>query len=449
MTSFQSELTIVFLILLVIFLAFNAFFALMETALTESHHGPLERLAENGDEDAKAALDLLDHPLAPLSLAQVGIAFTSILTGLCSGVMAAPLLAQELSFLPHPEAVSLLICLIVVTYVTLLFSEFLPKQKALQHPEETLMRHHKTLEKLTRWTSPLVAVLTRSANAVLIIFGVNPQVRDTVTEDEVKDLIEQGTEDGTFEKTEQRMVDNIFHLSDQTAYGLMTPRTQLLWLDLSDSPDHNLAVIRQSNQAVFPVGRDSLDDFCGVLYAKDLLNAAIAQKPLDLNHFIRKPMFVPRSMETFRVLDKFRTSGIHEAIVLDEYGGVVGFITLADILAEIVGDSLSNVEPDPVQITKRDDYSWYVDGLYPIDDFKEKFDIEELPDEDHDQYQTMGGFLTSYFGYIPKEGETCHWNDFTFEIVDMDRARIDKILLTMTPPKDDAEEKSEPDKTDK
>ncbi|WP_337471852.1 hemolysin family protein, partial [Mitsuokella jalaludinii] len=269
-----------------------------------------------------------------------------------------------------------------------------------------------------------------SASGVLLLLGINPNIEDTVTEDEVKDLIEQGTEDGTFEKSEQAMVDRIFHMSDQTAYSLMTPRTQMLWLDLTDSLRHNLRIIREHPQNVFPVGRENLDDFCGVLYAKDLLNASLERKSLDLAQYIRKPMFVPRSMETFRVLAKFRDTGIHEAMVLDEYGGVIGFITMNDILQEIIGDSMSNVEPDPIQFTPRDEHSWYVDGLCSIDDFKERFDIAELPDEDHDHYQTMGGFLTSYFGYIPKVAEKCEWNGFTFEVVDMDRARIDKILVT-------------------
>ncbi|MBR3457888.1 MAG: CBS domain-containing protein, partial [Selenomonadaceae bacterium] len=192
----------------------------------------------------------------------------------------------------------------------------------------------------------------------------------------------------------------------------------------------NLKLIRENPLTVFAVGRDSLDDFCGVLYAKDLLNASLERKSLDLMQYLRKPMFIPRSMETFRLLEKFRDSGIHEAVVLDEYGGVIGFITLDDILQEIIGDSATNIEPDLIQVTQRDENSWYVDGLYSIDDFKERFGVDELPDEEHDHYQTMGGFLTSYFGYIPKVAECCEWNGFRFEIVYMDRARIDKILIT-------------------
>lgn len=424
------------LVLLLIFLSASAFFSLIETALTESHRGRLEKLAEDGNADAEAALGLLENIEVPLSLVQVGITLTGLLLGLCTGAFVTPFLAGFIGFLPHASAIAMIVSIIVMTYITLLFSEFLPKKKAAQNPEHMLMKYHGIVTRLTRLARPFIKFLSSSANGVLLLLGINPHIEDTVTEDEVKDLIEQGTEDGTFEKSEQAMVDRIFHMSDQTAYALMTPRTQMLWLDLTDSLKHNLRIIREHPQNVFPVGRENLDDFCGVLYAKDLLNASLERKSLDLAQYIRKPMFVPRSMETFRVLAKFRDTGIHEAMVLDEYGGVVGFITLNDILQEIIGDSMSNVEPDPIQFTPRDEHSWYVDGLCSIDDFKERFDIAELPDEDHDHYQTMGGFLTSYFGYIPKVAEKCEWNGFTFEVVDMDRARIDKILVTR-------EEKSE------
>ncbi len=398
----------ILLVLVLLFLFASAFFALIETALTESHRGRLEKLAEDGNADAEASLGLLENIEAPLSLVQVGITLTGLLLGLCTGAFVAPFLAGFISFLPHASVIAMIVSIIVMTYITLLFSEFLPKKKAAQNPEHMLMKYHDIVMKLTRIARPFIKFLSGSANGVLLLLGINPHVEDTVTEDEVKDLIEQGTEDGTFEKSEQAMVDRIFHMSDQTAYALMTPRTQMLWIDLTDSLKHNLRIIREHPQNVFPVGRENLDDFCGVLYAKDLLNASLERKSLDLAQYIRKPMFVPRSMETFRVLNKFRDTGIHEAMVLDEYGGVIGFITLNDILQEIIGDSMSNVEPDPIQFTPRDENSWYVDGLCSIDDFKERFDIAELPDEDHDHYQTMGGFLTSYFGYIPKVAEKCN-----------------------------------------
>ena len=317
----------ILLVLIVLLLLLNSFFSLIETALMEGHKSRLERLAdEEGDdaEDARAALAILDAPEDALSVTQIGITLMGILLGIASGVLLAPLLARHMTFLPHAQAIALVLSIVVMTYIMLLFGEFLPKRTALQKPEEVLLKHHKALTRLTHFTKPLVSLLSHSAGGILLVLGFNPKYEDTVTEDEVKDLIEQGTEDGTFEKTEQDMVDRVFHLSDQTAYALMTPRTQMLWLDLEDSLRHNLRVIRQTPQTIFPVGRENLDDFCGILYAKDLLNASLTHKSLELSQYLRKPMFVPRSMELFRLLEKFRDTGIHEAMVLDEYGGVIG-----------------------------------------------------------------------------------------------------------------------------
>jgi len=433
----DSSDTGLLLLLLCTLLVTLGFFSLLETAINESHRSKLEKLQEDGNTDAESALNLLEQSDRMLSLSQIGITMSSILIGVCTGVLLMPLVARILP-IPHANSLSLLVSVLFITYIALLFGEFLPKKTAQQKPEAMLLKYHGIMRWLAKFTRPFISLLSGAANMILLIFGINPHASDTVTEDEVKDLIEQGTEDGTFEKTEQAMVDKIFHLSDQTAYALMTPRTQMLWLDLSDSLWENMRLIRETPQDIFPVGRDSLDDFCGVLHAKDLLNATLAHEVLDLSQYIRKPLFIPRSMETFRVLKQFRTTGIHEAMVLDEYGGVIGFLTMDDILQEIAGESFATHEEETAQLTARDDNSWLVDGLYDIDDFKARFSLEELPDEDHDHYQTMGGFLTSYFGYIPTVGERIDWQDFTFEVVDMDGARIDKIMITQNTPPDTA-----------
>lgn len=337
---------------------------------------------------------------------------------------------------PDPNSwLKIIIALLAVLFLfafaaclTLTLRGYLPKASDGEDEDSHLLP--RAVKWLSTLSAPWLIFTAGLAKLLLLLSGHTPQSQESVTEDEVKDLIEQGTEEGTFEKTEQAMVDNIFHMSDQTIYALMTPRPQMLWLDLADPLKHNLRLIRETAQTVFPVGRDSLDDFCGVLYAKELLDASLARKPLDLAQYIHKPIFVPRSMETFRVLEMLKHSDMHEAMVLDEYGGVIGFVTLNDIMQEIIGDYTPAGETEPIQMTPRDEHSWLMDGLYSIDDFKKRFNIAELPDEEHDHYQTMGGFLTSYFGYIPKTGEKCDWNGFTFEVVDMDRARIDKILVT-------------------
>ncbi len=421
-------------LLLVLCLGVGGFFTLVETAVTEAHHGRLERLAQDSQIKADTALSMLDTPERTLSLAQVGITFTGIIIGIGTGLLLAPLIGHMLP--PRLAGIwwlSLAIAILMMTCITLLVSEFIPKHIALQNPEKVLLRHQRGLSLLLWLLGPLLIVLDRAAHITMLLLGINPDKQTAVTEDEVKDLIEQGAEDGTFERSEQAMVDRIFHMSDQTAYALMTPRTQMLWLDLSDSLKHNLRLIRKTQQDVFPVGRDSLDEFCGILYAKDLLNAALENKSLNIAQYLHKPLFVPRSMEILRVLEKFKASGVHEAMVLDEYGGVIGFLTLDDLLGELIGDESTTTSPSEAehpQIVPRDDHTWTVDGLCPIDEFKKMFDIDELPDEEHDHYQTMGGFVTSCFGHIPHVHERCHWQDFTFEIKKMDRARVDTIIMT-------------------
>ena len=216
--------------------------------------------------------------------------------------------------------------------------------------------------------------MTKIVNGLMMLFGMNAEAEDTVTEDEVKDLIEQGREAGTFEREEQAMVDRIFQLGDETAYSLMTPRTQIVWLDLTDSLKYNLKIVSDHSKSILPVGEGSLDNCRGVLYAKDLLDVALSKdlKSIELDKLLKKPMYVPRSMEAFRLLEKFRNTGVHEAMVLDEYGGVTGFITLNDLMYEIIG-SYDDTDAESTQFSSIGKDKWFVDGLYYIDDFKKKF----------------------------------------------------------------------------
>ena len=409
--------------LIILSAAVSGYFSLMETALIESHRGRLEKLSEDGDTDAAAVLKMLEAP-APLSVAQIGITFTGILAGVCA-ILTSPTIAGliNLSIIP-----AVAIAVGITTFIFLLFGEFLPKQAAKRDPENILLNHYKTFRLIVALMTPFVSLLTTIAGGVGFIFGMNSAKSDAVTEDEVLDLIEQGTEDGTIEKSEQEMVDRIFDVGDETAYSLMTPRVKIVWLDLTDELEKNLKVVQESPYTIFPVGYGSLDDCRGLIYAKDLLDAVLSNgREVDLEKLIKKASYVPRTMEAFRIVEKFRSSGITEAMVNDEYGGVIGFITLDDIVREIV-DTAGDEETEQ-QFTRNKDNSWTVDGLCDIDEFKERFDIETLPDEEHDHFQTMGGFLTSCFGYIPKVGEVYEWNGFRFKVKEMDGVRIGKILI--------------------
>ena len=409
--------------LIILLAAVSGYFSLMETALIESHRGRLEKLSEDGDANARAVLAMIESP-APLSVAQIGITCTGILAGVCA-ILTSPTIAGLINLSIIPAAV---IALCVTTFIFLLFGEFLPKQAAKREPEKFLLNNYKMFRLIVAIMNPFVAMLSAVAGVIGFIFGMNSTKPDAVTEDEVKDLIEQGTEDGTIEKSEQEMVDRIFDVGDETAYSLMTPRVKIIWLDLDDDLEKNLKIVQESPYTIFPVGYGSLDDCRGLIYAKDLLDAVLKNgREIDLTALIKKASYVPRTMEAFRIVEKFRSSGITEAMVNDEYGGVIGFITLDDILGEII--DISGDEVTDKQFKRNKDNSWTVDGLCDIDDFKERFNIETLPDEEHDHFQTMGGFVTSQFGYIPKVGEVCEWNGFRFKVKEMDGVRIGKILI--------------------
>ena len=386
--------------LIILLAAVSGYFSLMETALIESHRGRLEKLSDDGNEDARAVLSMIESP-APLSVAQIGITFTGILAGVCA-VLVSPLIAAQINFVEHAQIISAVIALCVTTFIFLLFGEFLPKLAAKRDPEHFLLSRYKMFRVIVMLMNPFVAMLTAIANGVAFVFGVNTSKSDAVTEDEVLDLIEQGTEDGTIEKSEQEMVDRIFDIGDETAYSLMTPRVMIVWLDLDDGLEKNLQIVQDSPHTIFPVGYGSLDDCRGLIYAKDLLDAVLKDgRNIDLSKLIRKASYVPRTMEALRIVEKFRSSGITEAMVNDEYGGVIGFITLDDILREIV-----DTEGDEETFKRNKDNSWTVDGLCDIDEFKERF------------------------GYIPKVGEVHEWNGFRFKVKEMDGVRIGKIVIT-------------------
>ena len=412
-------------VLIILLAAVSGYFSLMETALIESHRGRLEKLSEDGDKNAAAVLAMLESPAA-LNVAQIGITFTGIMAGVCS-ILTSPTIAGLINSSIIPAAV---IALCVTTFIFLLFGEFLPKQAAKRDPENILLNRYKTFRVIVAIMNPFVAILSKIAGGISFLFGANSSPSDAVTEDEVLDLIEQGTEDGTIEKSEQEMVDRIFDIGDETAYSLMTPRVMIVWLDLADDLEKNLKIVQESPYTIFPVGYGSLDDCRGLIYAKDLLDAILTngRDKIDLEKLIKKASYVPRTMEAFRIVEKFRSSGITEAMVNDEYGGVIGFITLDDIVSEIV-DTAGDEETEQ-QFKRNKDNSWTVDGLCDIDEFKERFDLETLPDEERDHFQTMGGFVTSQFGYIPKVGEVREWNGFRFKVKEPDGVRIGKILIT-------------------
>jgi putative hemolysin len=275
----------------------------------------------------------------------------------------------------------------------------------------------------------MVYLLSLSTDTVCRLLGRQHGSEPPVTEEEIRTLVQQGTEAGVFEESEQDMVEAVLRLGDKNARSLMTPRTQIAWLDLQDNAERVREKIVSSGHSCFPVATGGLDKVDGVVLAKDLLTHSLAGRALDLKGLMQQPLFVPRTVTALEVLESFKKSGQHIALVVDEYGGIEGLVTHHDILEAIAGDIPFEGKPTDPKAVQRHDGSWLLDGMLSIDEFKEIFQLEDLPGEKRDAYQTLGGFVFTRMGRIPLVTDSFEWNGLRIEVVDMDGKRIDKVLV--------------------
>ncbi len=428
MNNSGPEILLIFLLLVA-----NGIFAMSEIALVSSRKVRLQQRAEDGNLSARAALDLAESPNRFLSTVQIGITLVGILAGALGGATIAEDLAQLLAQVevlePYSHGLALAIVVILTTYFTLVIGELIPKRLGLNNPEKIAVAVALPMRFLSRMTSPIVSVLSASTEFGLRIIGAVPSQEPPVTEEEIKVLMEQGTQVGVFEEAEQDMVEGIFRLNDRYIDAIMTPRTEIEWIDLEETNQEILTQIQESHHTSFPVGHDSLDNVQGILLAKDILSKQLSGEPYNIVDLLQPPLFVPDSMSALKVLEMIKTAGVHVALVLDEYGGLLGMVTLYDILKAIVGDISGPGDSSEPQAVRREDGTWLLDGLLSIDDLKEVLGVEDLPDEDRIGYQTLGGFIMSQLGSIPNAGQYFHWNNFRFEVMDMDGRRVDKVLV--------------------
>lgn len=421
------------IIILVLILA-NGLFALTEMSIVSSRKSRLENMAAAGSKGAKSALKLAEEPTPLLSAVQIGITLIGILTGAFGGARLSSYLASFLKEIPFlaasSDAISLAIVVGIITYLSLIVGELVPKKLALNNPEPLAAAVARPMTAFVRVNRPLVHLLSLSTAMVMKLLGAKPPEEPPVTEEEVRVLIGQGAQHGVFEKAEREMVEKIFILGDMRVGALMTPRTQIKWLDLEDNDQYNLRIIRSTNHLFFPVARGSLDDIVGVIYSNEVLANYIPGKPLQLEEAARQPLFIPKNTPALKVLEKFKETGIYVALVVDEYGGMSGLISLYDIAEHIVGDMPYLGEDEDPDVIARDDGSWLVDGMLSAEELKELLDVDHFPSEERGYFQTLGGFIVSYLGRIPSTGEKFEWSGYQFEIVDMDKARVDKVLIT-------------------
>jgi len=425
-------MTLEILIILLLVIA-NGVFAMSEIAIISARKVRLQQMANQGNAKARAALELADAPNRFLSTGQIGITLIGILAGAYGGATLSRSLATFLNRIPaltpYSQAISFGIVVVGITYLSLIIGELVPKRLALNSPEQIAANVAIPMRILAAIASPLVDLLSASTDLVLRILGIGPSTEPMVTEEDLRVLIEQGTEAGTFEEAEQDMVERVFRLGDRPVSALMTPRPDIVWLDLEDSAEENRQRMIDSCHSRFPVCQGGLDNVLGMVHVIDLLGRCLSGQPLDLTVSLQQPVFVPESTRGLKILELFKQTGIHLALVVDEYGVIQGLVTLNDIMVEIVGDVPSADELEEPQVVQREDGSWLLDGMLPVDEFLELFEIKEMPGEHRGSYQTLGGFVITHLGRIPTAADYFEWQGMRFEVMDMDGNRVDKVLV--------------------
>ncbi|MCY7348310.1 MAG: hemolysin family protein [Pyrinomonadaceae bacterium] len=423
---------IVFEVLLIILLVFaNGIFAMSEMAIVSARKARLQQLVNSGDAKARAALKLANAPDRFLSTVQIGITLVGILAGAFGGATIAEQIADYTSrfptLAPYGEAIGLGVVVLSITYLSLIFGELVPKRFALNNPERIASLVAQPMNLLSKLAAPFVSFLALSSNVVFKILRVKPSSEPTVTEEEIKILIEQGTQAGVFEETEQDMVESVFRLADRRIGALMTPRLDIEWLDSNASPDEIRQKMAKSHYSRFPVGEESLDNVIGVVKAKDYL--ALQSETASLQAVLKQPLFVPETQTALQTLKLFKRSHTHIALIIDEHGAVEGLVTTNDVLEAIVGDIALPAGQAEAYAVRREDGSWLLDGALPIDEFKDLFAVAKLAGEEKGAYQTLAGFILMYLGRVPAAADHFEWNGLRFEIMDMDGNRVDKVLV--------------------
>ena len=424
------ELVVVFCLILL-----NGFFAMSELAVVSSRRARLEHMAEQGLRGARAALKLIDDPTRFLSTVQVGITLVGVFAGAYSGATLAGPLSFALRDLlgDYSYPVSLGVVVAVITYLSLVVGELVPKRIAFNNPERVAARVAPFMTRLAVAGAPVVWLLRVSTEGLVKLLRIPDKPESTVTEDEVKRLIAEGTRTGVFHIAERDMIDGVLRLADRSVRSVMTPRVEIVWIDLDDPADAIQQEIAESGHSRYPAGRRGLEEFEGVIHTKDLLDQLLRTGSFDLAASLREPLVVHEGMLVLRLLEMFRENPIHMAIVVDEYGVVEGIVTPTDILTAIAGDLPEDIaDIEEAAAVRRDDGSWLMDGMMSIHEAERLLHKKDM--RSGEDYETLAGFVLSRLGQIPQTGDHFEWDGLRFEIVDMDGRRIDRVLVALAEP---------------
>jgi putative hemolysin len=429
MSSVVLQIAIIVLLILL-----NGLFAMAETALVSSRKARLRQRAEEGNKGARTALELADSPNRFLSTVQIGISLIGVLAGAFGGATIAEPLAGALRVVPvlapYAGPIAFGIVVVGITYLSLILGELVPKRLALNGAEVVASRVAGPMRLLSMITSPVVWFLSFSTETVLRLLRVRPPAESPVTEQEVEILMEEGARAGVFEDEERDLVRSALQLDDRPVRELMTPRPKVVWLDADDPPEEIRRLVAESRNSYFPVARGDLDDLLGIASVKDAWTRQASGQSADLLGSLRPSPFVAEGAPATDALEAFKRSSLPLALVIDERGHIEGLIALSDVLEALVGDVPEEDEPTEEAIMQREDGSWLVDGLLAAEELKERLGLKELPREEEAEYQTVGGMVMDTLGRVPAEGDRFVWEGYTFEVLDMDGRRVDKVLAS-------------------
>jgi putative hemolysin len=429
----------IFILVALIFV--NGLFVMSEIALVSARKSRLESQSEKGDLKAKRALDLANTPEKFLSAAQIGITLIAILTGVYSGERFARYLRPSIEKIdalqPYADTIATTIIVIIVTFLSIIFGELIPKQIGLLRAEKIAKAVAGPMNVFASFTHPIVWLLNKISFLFFRIFNIKRSKDDAVTEEEIKTLITEGTEAGTIDEAEQEIIERVFHLGDRNITSLMTHRSDIIWFSVDDNEDKIKEKILQEPHSAYPICEESIDNIKGVVSIKDLY---VSPDSTLFKEIMQPALFIPENNSPYQVLEKFKESQIHSAFIVDEYGSILGLLTLNDILEAIVGEIPQTIGQD-YEIIKRDDGTYLVDGQLPFYDFLARFEKTEWMNEGEHGFDTLAGFILHELERIPKPGDTLDWKGFKIEVMDMDGHRIDKVLVELSEElKEDIEE---------
>ena len=419
--------TLIILSLIVV----NGLFAMSEIAIVSARKPRLQQRADEGNKSARRALILAEDPEDFLSTVQIGITLIGILAGVFGGATLAEDLATVLVTIGIPvrysETIGFVVVVAIITYLSLVIGELVPKNLALQNAERVATAVAPVMYRLSRIVYPLVWLLSVSTQFITRLLGVKSNEEPSVTDEEIEIMLQQGAEVGVFEPEEPEIVRRLFRLSDRTVKSLMTPRREIAWLDSADTLESVRLKITDSGYSRFPVADGNLDNVVGYIEVKDLVKQHSFDAEFDLFGNMYPPLYVPETMSALDLLERLKEEHAHLALVFDEYGGLEGLVTSTDLLEAIVG----NIDVPPVPlVVPREDGSWLVDGMLTFIELLELLEMDTTTRVRESHYQTVGGFMLSMFNGTPAEGEHVDWEGFRFEVVDMDGFRVDKVVVS-------------------